>query len=72
MVERTLNMKFKNVNGGSFNFAIKDLKENIEDSEVSAAMESIIADDVFISKDGELVSKVSAEIVSKETTELTL
>ena len=31
MIERVLNLKFNDADGGSFNFTIKDVKEDVED-----------------------------------------
>lgn len=72
MIERVLNMKFNNLTGGKFTFAIKDIKAEVLDTDITTAMDSIIASDVFISKGGKLATKESAEIVSKEITEIKL
>lgn len=72
MIERILNMKFNDTTGGKFTFAIKDLKLDVNDADVSAAMASIIAKDVFLTKGGKLVSKEDAQIVTKETTAVVL
>ena len=72
MIERVLNLKFNDADGGSFNFAIKDVKEVVEDVVISAAMDSIITNNIFVSKGGELVSKGEAQIVVKETTDVVL
>lgn len=72
MIERVLNMKFLDKDGGSFNFAIKDVKADLEDEVISQAMDSIITNDVFISKGGQLATKEEAKIVVKETKEVIL
>lgn len=72
MIERVLNMKFKSATGGSFTFAIKDAKEEILDEDISTAMDTIIESDVFSAKGASLESKDSAEIVTKEVTEIEL
>ena len=72
MIERVLNLKFNDEDGGSFNFAIKDVKEVVEDVVISAAMDTIITNNIFLSKGGELVSKGEAQIVVKETTDVVL
>ena len=72
MIERVLNLKFNDEDGGSFNFSIKDVKEVVEDAVISAAMDTIITNNIFVSKGGELVSKEEAQIVIKETTDVVL
>ncbi|MGL5354728.1 MAG: DUF2922 domain-containing protein [Clostridium sp.] len=72
MIERVLNMKFNDLAGGKFTFAIKDVKPTVEDSAISAAMDSIVAKNIFISKGGKLASKEEAQIVTKETTDVSL
>lgn len=72
MIERVLNMRFNNLTGGKFTFAIKDVKEEVLDEDISSAMDAIIASDVFLSKGGNLVTKENAEIVTKEVTEIEL
>ena len=72
MVERVLNMKFNDVAKGKFTFAIKDVKPELKDSDIKAAMDSIIAKDIFLSKGGKLESIEEAQIVTKETTDVVL
>lgn len=72
MIERMLNMKFNDAAGGKFTFAIKDLKTDVKDADISAAMGSIITKDVFLTKGGSLTSKEDAQIITKETTEVVL
>ncbi|MBB6715576.1 DUF2922 domain-containing protein [Clostridium gasigenes] len=72
MVEKVLNMKFTDLAKGKFTFAIKDVKDAIEDSDIAAAMDSIIAKDILLSKGGKLESKEEAQIVTKETTDVVL
>ena len=72
MIERVLNMKFNDLEKNKFRFTIKDIKADIEDSDIAAAMDSIIEKDVFISKGGRLESKSEAQIVTKESTDIVL
>ena len=72
MIERVLNMKFNDLAGTKFSFAIKDIKNDIEDSAIATAMDTIIAKNVFLPKGGQLASKADAQIVTKETTEISL
>lgn len=72
MIERVLNMKFGDASKGKFTFAIKDLKADVKDADISAAMNSIIAKDVFLTKGGSLETKEEAQIITKETTAVVL
>ena len=72
MIERVLNMKFVDADGANFNLSIKDVKYDVEDTVISAAMDTIITDNMFVSKGGELVSKSEAQVIIKETTDVVL
>ena len=72
MIERVLNMKFIDADGGNFNLSIKDVKDAVEDIVISAAMDNIITNNIFVSKGGELVSKSEAQVIVKETTDVVL
>ena len=72
MIERVLNMKFNDLEKNKFSFTIKDIKSDIEDTEISEAMDSIIEKDIFLSKGGKLESKAEAQIVTKEITDIVL
>ena len=68
MIEKLLVMGFVNEIDKKFTVTVKDIKEDIEEGAINSLMESIITNDVFITSGGPLVSKLSAEIISKETT----
>lgn len=68
MIEKSLVMSFVNELDKKFTVTIKDIKENLEESTINSIMEYIIENDVFITSGGSLVSKVSANIISKEVT----
>ena len=72
MIERVLNMKFNDVSKGKFNFEVKDIKAELKDADIKAAMDSIIAKDMFLSKGGKLESIAEAQRVTKETTDVVL
>lgn len=68
MIEKSLVMSFVNELDKKFTVTIKDIKENLEEYTINSIMEYIIENDVFITSGGSLVSKVSANIISKEVT----
>ncbi|MGL5379015.1 DUF2922 domain-containing protein [Clostridium sp.] len=72
MLERTLVMSFKDTMGKKVNLRIQDVKETIKDSDVADLMTEIIDNKIILSTSGELTEIVSAEIVSKETTQVVL
>ncbi len=51
---------------------MNNVREDITEAEVSAAMDVIIEKNVFTSTGGDLKSKDSAEIVDRSTTDLTV
>ena len=61
-------MSFANELDKKFTVTVKDIKENVEESTINSIMEYIIENDVFMTSGGSLVSKVSANIISKEVT----
>ena len=68
MMEKSLVMSFANELDKKFTVTVKDIKENVEESTINSIMEYIIENDVFMTSGGSLVSKVSANIISKEVT----
>ena len=65
MIEKSLVMSFANELDKKFTVTVKDIKENVEESTINSIMEYIIENDVFMTSGGSLVSKVSANIISK-------
>lgn len=61
-----LKMNFKNEEGKQSSVTIKNIKENLAKADVDAAMNAIVANDIFSSAGGSLISIIDAEIV--ETT----
>lgn len=72
MIERTLVMEFKDVLGKKLRISIKDIKEDLADADVLALMDGILASNAFKTENGDLVEKVSANIVTRETTEVAI
>lgn len=68
MIEKSLVMSFANELDKKFTVTVKDIKEDVEESTINSIMEYVIENDVFMTSGGSLVSKVSANIISKEVT----
>ena len=66
----SLVMTFKNEDGKDTVVTLKQIKPDITDEEVKAAMDIIISTNLFVSTGGDLVSKVKAQIIDKTVDEL--
>lgn len=67
-MEYTLSMTFLTETNEKLALSISGVKENITDENVSALMDIILANDIFISKKGAIVSKHSAKLTQREVT----
>jgi hypothetical protein len=70
MLSRRLEMIFQNAAGRRTTLALPDPRPDLTASEVRAAMELILARNIFTSPGGDLVAIASARIVSRESTDL--
>lgn len=66
----TLEMTFVNQAGNKVTLRVANPREDITDTEVRTAMDTVIAKNVFSSSGGDLVSVAGARIVSREVTEI--
>ncbi len=66
----TLEMTFVNQAGNKVTLRVANPREDITDTEVRTAMDTVIAKNVFTSSGGDLVSVAGARIVSREVTEI--
>jgi hypothetical protein len=69
---KTLVMNFLNAQGKKTAVRVNNVKDSLTDAEVTAAMDVIIAKNIFESTGGDLKIKDSASIVDTTTTELTV
>ena len=69
-VTQTLRMVFLNQGNNNVTLSLDNPRNNLTAAEVQAAMDTIIAKNIFTSSGGDLVSKVSAKIIDTTTTEL--
>lgn len=65
--ELYLVLSFKNAGGSITKITLKNIKEDVTEEEVQNLMEKIVTANIFVSKWGDLVSKVKGEIVEKTT-----
>lgn len=69
---KTLEMLFTNEDGKAATISIDSPKEPIDPVAVAAAMDTIIAANVFLTTGGDLVSKRSARIVERNVDDVTI
>jgi hypothetical protein len=70
MADKTLVMTFLNVEGSRASITLPAVKDTISEIEVSAAMDVVIAGNIFTSSGGDLVAKHSAQITERNVTPL--
>jgi len=62
---QTLQMTFVNQTGTRTTFSLDNPKDTLTQAEVAAAMDQIIAKNIFNTAGGDLVSKYSAQIIDR-------
>jgi aromatic ring-opening dioxygenase catalytic subunit (LigB family) len=67
---KTLELKFLNEEGKVVTISLDDPVEPVDELAVSAAMDTIVTENAFISSGGEFVSKKEARIVERNVTEI--
>lgn len=70
MLTRRLELIFQTSGGGRLRISIPDPKEDLTPAEVQAAMNTVIAKNIFTSRTGDAVAILGARIVSRDTTEI--
>lgn len=71
-IERTLEMFFNTAGERSHRIDIVDAKSSLAANEVNAAMNSIISSNIFLGQGGDLASKKSARLITKQTEDYTM
>lgn len=71
-MDYVLAMTFLTSTGDKKTMSIDGVKPTISSAEVNELMNTIISKDVFISKNGSLVDKYSAQLTEKQTTKFTV
>lgn len=72
MVEKSLIMTFINEEGKKASIRLEEINEAVTEQEVSAAMDTLIGANIFGTSGGDIKSKDSAQIVSKDTQMLSI
>lgn len=69
---KSLVLSFVNVGGKKTSITVNNIKDAVTAAEANTLMDTIIAQNVFETKDGDLASKSGAYIVDRERTEIEL
>ena len=67
-MEYTLSMTFLTATDEKYSLSISGVRTNLNSEEVSALMDIILENDIFISKKGSIVSKYAAKITERQVT----
>ena len=70
MADKSLVMTFLNSSGARSSLTISGVKDTVTETEVAAAMDAVIAANVFDTAGGDLVSKQGAQITERNVTPL--
>ena len=68
--KKVLRMTFNNAMGGTASITLPDPKEGITTAEIEAAMDLIIAKNIFLGTGGAMISKSDIKIVNTTTDDL--
>lgn len=71
-MEYSLSMTFVTETGDKVSMTVSGVKSDITKSEISALMDTIIAKDVFLSKNGSLTAKYTAQLTQRAVTKFDL
>ncbi len=69
---RTLEMSFNTELGTTQRIRVYDAKDTLTGAEVAAAMDLIIAKNIFTGTGGNLITKAGAQVIVTDTTEISL
>lgn len=69
-ITTTLRMGFRNQSGNTVSISLDNPKTDLTAAQVEAAMDLIIAKNIFTTSGGDLVSKYDARLITTDTTDL--
>lgn len=67
---KTLQMVFQNEAGKNVSISVADVKDGLTSEEIKALMQLIISKNIFESTGGDLITIMSADIITKEVQEM--
>lgn len=68
-MKKVLNLKFKDVKGKTSTLSLNEPKDDLTKEQVNAAMDLVLSNNIFATKNGDLNAKTAAQIVTTEITE---
>lgn len=68
-MSKTLVMNFLNEGGKKVSIRVNNVKEGVTEAETKAAMDAIVAKNIFASSGGDLKTKDSAQLIDKTTSD---
>lgn len=71
-MEYSLSMTFVTTSGDKVSMTVAGVKSNISEAEVSTLMDTIVAKDIFLTKNGSLAAKYGAQLTQRQTTKFDL
>lgn len=71
-MQQNLKMVFVNASSALITLTVPGVKDGLTGAEVASTMDAIIANDIFSSTGGNLISKKAASVVQTDTTEIAL
>ncbi|HHW02458.1 MAG TPA: DUF2922 domain-containing protein [Thermoanaerobacterales bacterium] len=69
-MEKNLEMIFQNAAGKNARISVADPKDNLTAAEVQAAMDAILAKNIFNTTGGDIVKAVSARLVTRDVVDI--
>ncbi|WP_338788152.1 DUF2922 domain-containing protein [Metabacillus sp. FJAT-53654] len=69
---KTLELQFLNTAGKTVKISVDSPVEPVDQIALNAAMDQILAANIFISTDGDFVSKKGARVIDRSVTEIAL
>lgn len=71
-MSQVLELKFNTANGKTMTIAVNDPKSTLTASEISSAMQTIIAQDIFHNEGNDLVSINQARLIDRNVSDINL
>lgn len=69
---KTLELQFNNSDNKPFSISLSDPVEPVDPAAISAAMDTLLAQNIFTTSGGDLVSKKGARIVERNTSDIVI
>lgn len=71
-MEYSLSMTFVTTSGDKVSMTVTGVRSDLTEAEVSVLMDTIVAKDIFLTKNGSLSSKYGAQLTQRQVTKFDL